>query len=180
MVTRALLTLIAVLATGSAAADENDRDSVTLSRSELSLCGEATLRAFAIVHVGTSRLFLEDCQQTGLPLEPPLLLESTYSRALPARAFREPGETILQRNLDEEEWEALRESVEAFQQHYRDVEDGDRYALHYHSDGTLVLTLNDEPLARETGHDFAQAYLRIWFGERPFSRRLRDALLASD
>ena len=39
--------------------------------------------------------------------------------------------------------------------------------------------LNTDPLTKHQRDRFAKAYLRIWFGETPYSNNLKEALLGN-
>ena len=140
-------------------------------------CSNAQVRALRIFRVARARLLLADCGELALPLEPPLILEFHYQRDVPAHAFDESARTMLKRNLEPELRDELEGRIATFNEGYRDTREGDVYRLHYSDDGRLVLTFNGEAAAREQGHDFARAYLQIWFGPDPYSGRLKDALL---
>jgi Chalcone isomerase-like len=60
---------------------------------------------------------------------------------------------------------------------YRDVEPGDRYSLTYVPGVGTELALNDQRLGVIDGAHFADAYFRIWHGDRPIDASLRDRLL---
>ncbi|MFP1683488.1 chalcone isomerase family protein [Alloalcanivorax sp. C16-1] len=139
-------------------------------------CSTGDVKALKFFDVGQASLYRQDCG-TADPLAPPLRLEFGYNREVPGDAFAKAARKMIERNLDEARFQALLPRLEAFNQHYRTTRDGDRYTLDYDTDGSLVLRLNGEPLAREKGRDFAQAYFTIWFGDRPYSDDLKEALL---
>ena len=85
---------------------------------------------------------------------------------------------FLEKNLNDRDFEQLKPRFEGFNSHYQDIGDGDTYAMVY-QDEQLLLMLNDEPLTNEQGDRFARAYLRIWFGENPYSNNLKEALLGN-
>jgi hypothetical protein len=146
----------------------------------LTLCSKAPVHALRFIHVGEARLWRESCdstQQSGL-LEPPLLLEFAYQRNVPGSAFARAATAMVERNIASADFRALADRLEAFNSHYIDIGSGDRYQLRYLADGTLDLLLNDTLLVSEQGHDFAQSYLSIWFGDKPYSERMKEQLLA--
>ncbi|MDD1633559.1 MAG: chalcone isomerase family protein, partial [Methylococcaceae bacterium] len=59
---------------------------------------------------------------------------------------------------------------------YRDVKEGDRYALDYAPGKGTTLSLNGSPLGTIEGADFAAAYYAIWLGAKPISDTMRDEL----
>lgn len=141
----------------------------------LDTCNKARVEALGFITVGTASLASDNCAQP--LLEPPLRLQFDYSREIPGAAMRKAATAMIKRNITDERFDALETRLKRFNASYRDIKAGDRYQLDYQQDGTVILRLNGEELARETGHDFADAYLQIWFGPRPYSRDMKQALL---
>ena len=162
---------------GIGIAGERPSDAIIDETAALETCTEAEVRAWRLIRVGQARLALQDCSRISHPFEAPLQLTFAYSRDVPGHAFAESAMAMLERNLDPATFERFKERFQAFNSGYRDTGDGDAYKLHLGRQGEFVLTFNGEEIAREQGEDFANAYMSIWFGERPFSRPLRTALL---
>lgn len=139
------------------------------------LCHRLDVKALRFITVGEARLLREDCNSADL-LAPPMRLEFSYDREVPGDAFAKAAMNFLEKNLNREDFQALKPRFERFNSHYKDIGDGDTYSMVYR-DGTLFLQLNDQPLTREEGDRFAKAYLRIWFGNDPYSSRLKSNLL---
>jgi hypothetical protein len=127
--------------------------------------------------VGEARLLRRDCNVDDL-LAAPMRLEFSYNREVPGDAFAKAALNFLEKNLNDRDFEQLKPRFERFNSHYRDIGDGDTYAMIY-QDEQLLLMLNDKPLTEEKGDRFAKAYLRIWFGEKPYSNNLKQALLGN-
>ncbi|MCC1495462.1 chalcone isomerase family protein [Alcanivorax sp. 1008] len=144
----------------------------------LDQCGSAPVQALRFIEVGVASLWRDGCGQQTRSLTPPLLLEFTYQREVPGSAFSRSATAMIERNVGAATFANLQQRVEAFNSHYRDIGDGDSYQLRYLSDGRLELLLNNELLVSEQGHEFANAYLQIWFGPKPYSERLKEQLLA--
>ncbi|PKM21548.1 MAG: hypothetical protein CVV10_08815 [Gammaproteobacteria bacterium HGW-Gammaproteobacteria-14] len=146
----------------------------------LMLCNKAPVHALRFIHVGEASLWRDSCdsEEQNSALQPPLLLEFAYQRNVPGSAFARAATTMIERNIDSAEFRALADRLEAFNSHYIAIGSGDRYQLRYLADGTLDLLLNDSLLASEKGHEFAQSYLSIWFGDQPYSERMKEQLLA--
>ena len=147
--------------------------------STLRQCRSAPVQALRFIEVGKASLWREDCVSGDAALMPPLALEFAYQRAVPGDAFSRSAMAMVERNVSPDHFADLRERLQAFNAAYRDIDDGDRYQLHYLDDGRLELRLNGELLAAEQGHEFARAYLSIWFGPQPYSDRLKRQLLAA-
>ncbi len=137
-------------------------------------CGSGEVRALRFFRVGEATLASARCDGD---LNPPLRLLFRYRRDVPGDAFGKAAETMIGRNISEDAFRQLKPRLQAFNSHYRDIGAGDVYQLDYAADGRLLLSLNGQPLVMEQGDDFARAYLTIWFGERPYSTDLKQALL---
>lgn len=141
-------------------------------------CNEAPVKALGFITVGKAALSKPACDAAGdTLLAPPLHLEFTYTRAVPGDAFAKAAMVMIERNIDAQRFNDIAERLRAFNSGYRDIDDGDRYRLVYLPSGELQLWLNDEQLAVEQGHDFANAYLSIWFGRKPYSDAMKETLL---
>lgn len=144
----------------------------------LSQCSTGVIEVWGFIDVGRASVWMPDCSRLEWPLQPPLLLRFGYDREVPGKAFAKSSRAMLERNLEESTFRAMEERFQAFNANYRDTSEGDVYTMLYETDGRLTLWLNDMRLAREQGHDFARQYLKIWFGPRPFSEKLKEALLS--
>lgn len=144
----------------------------------LAVCGEAAIKAWRFIHVGQASLLSRTCEDLDeRQLTAPLVLHFDYQRSIPASAFRRAGATLIERNIDQQALDAIADRLQRFNQGYRDIAPGDRYTLRYTLEGQLQMWLNGELLAQEYGNDLARAYLSIWFGEHPYSARMKQALL---
>ncbi|HDP90042.1 MAG TPA: hypothetical protein ENN42_08825 [Thioalkalivibrio sp.] len=148
-----------------------------LGDTELELKGTGDMYYARFIHVYDAALY----GPAGLPapmlLETgaPACLELVYRVGLDRDKFVLAAERILARQHGD--LSSLRPRIDALHAAYRDVAEGDRYRLCYDPDAGTELALNDAPLVRVQGEDFARAYLGIWLGERPLSDSLRTALL---
>ena len=173
MAARASLTLplsllvIVVLGSGARAADFDG----------MTRCSSANVKALKVFNVGQASLFRADCAAAD-PLAPPMRLAFGYNREVPGDAFAKAARKMIERNVSEDTFEALKARIDAFNSQYQTTRDGDRYTLDYDDDQSMVLRLNGEKLAEEQGKDFAQAYFSIWFGDDPYSDDLKEELLS--
>lgn len=174
-----LLSLLLALTVPSVASESplpepvRERTSQSLSR-----CSTGVIEVWGFIDVGRASVWMPDCSRLEWPLEPPLLLRFGYDRKVPGKAFAKSSLAMLERNMGKSTFRAMEERFRAFNANYRDTSEGDVYTMLYETDGSLTLWLNDRHLAGEQGHDFARQYLKIWFGPRPFSDKLKDALLS--
>ncbi|MEQ3722833.1 chalcone isomerase family protein [Alcanivorax sp.] len=139
------------------------------------VCTRSDVKALRFITVGEATLSRHDCQTNDIQT-PPLRLTFRYFRDVPGDAFAKAALNFLEKNLEPTEFDQYQARFRQFNSHYQDISDGDAYTLTYRADG-LTLALNDQPLANETGATFARYYLRIWFGETPYSRSLKENLL---
>lgn len=140
-------------------------------------CSSADVKALKVFNVGQASLFRADCSAAD-PLAPPMRLAFGYNREVPGDAFAKAARKMIERNVSDDTFKALKPRIETFNSHYRTTRDGDRYTLDYGQDQSLVLRLNGEKLAEEQGKEFAQAYFTIWFGDDPYSDNLKEELLS--
>ncbi|WP_370519506.1 chalcone isomerase family protein [Alcanivorax sp. DP30] len=138
-------------------------------------CHRADVKALKVFTVGEASLYRENCNAADL-LAPPLKLAFRYFRDVPGDAFGKAAMHFLEKNLDESRFERLEPELATFNQYYQDVGDGDQYTLTY-DDGALTLALNGKALTKQSGDDFAHAYLTIWFGPDPYSPAMKESLL---
>ena len=139
------------------------------------VCTRSDVKALRFITVGEATLSRHDCQTDDLQ-SPPLRLTFRYFRDVPGDAFAIAALNFLEKNLQATAFDQYQERFQAFNSHYQDISDGDAYTLTYREDD-LTLALNNQPLASETGATFARYYLRIWFGETPYSQSLKENLL---
>jgi hypothetical protein len=108
----------------------------------------------------------------------PKRLELSYFWSIDGEDIRRVGDQILAQNVDAETLAALRPRLDLLNSWYADVKPGDRYSLTYIPGRGTELALNGQAKGVIPGFDFADAYFRIWLGERPIDTSLRDQLLA--
>lgn len=106
-----------------------------------------------------------------------LHLEFDYLRKIKKSIILESSEKILANNMSLSELASIQARVDRINAAYRTVDKGDRSALSYIPGKGTVLWINGEPMITVEGEDFARLYFRIWLGERPISKAMRDALL---
>lgn len=106
----------------------------------------------------------------------PKRIELRYHVSIKGTKFGESAEPYLEKNVMPEALARLRPRIEQLNRLYRDVREGDRYALTYAPGKGTTLSLNNEPLGTIEGADFAAAYYTIWLGAKPISDSMRDEL----
>ena len=143
------------------------------SSQPLMLCGEGELTAYLIFKVGTARLYRNDCHQPWPPqVSERTKLVFTYSREIPAKAFRQAAEHYLEKNGI-----PMTSDLKALNAAYQPVNEGDSYTLLLTPGRGLALLLNGQKLMAIPDTPAAQAYFSIWLGAAPFNETLKKALL---
>ena len=106
----------------------------------------------------------------------PKRLELRYHISIKGEKFGESAVPFLEKNVPREELARLKPRLEQLNRLYRDVKEGDRYALTYAPGKGTALTLNGNSLGTIDGADFSAAYFTIWLGAKPISDTMRDDL----
>ena len=101
-----------------------------------------------------------------------------YRMDVPATRLREAAETVLRRQ--QADLAPLASRIARLHSAYRDVVEGDRFALCHAPDSGTALLLNGETLVTVEGDDFARAYFGIWLGEESIAPPLREAVLEGE
>ncbi|SEL63251.1 chalcone isomerase family protein [Halomonas daqiaonensis] len=120
-------------------------------------------------------------QAQGFPRPAPLSdvprrLELEYFHDIEAEEFAEATRKSVREALDDDSYAELASPLKAFNERYRDVAPGDRYALTWNGDH-LTLALNGETLFEGDDPALASALFGIWLGEDPLGEEFRDDLL---
>ena len=109
----------------------------------------------------------------------PKRLELRYHISIKGEKFGESAEPFLNKNVPAEALARLKPRIEQLNRLYRDVKEGDRYALDYTPGKGTTLSLNGSPLGTIEGADYAAAYFAIWLGAKPISDTMRDELMGT-
>ena len=175
----AMAILFAAASSGAAKIEGVEFDErVTAGDRVLALRSVGLLRYRIFFKGYVAALYLEPGATAASALEAvPKRLELEYFWNIGGEKFGPVAESALARNVDEKSLERLRPQIEALHKAYLDVEPGDRYALTYLPGEGTELAKNGTRLALVPGEEFARAYFRIWLGEAPLDRDLRDQLL---
>lgn len=162
----------------NARAIQGNPDVLSEDGARFELIGTTTFRWMSVIKVYDARLHLGAGEPpTKVFADIPVRLQLTYHRGFTAAEIIKGGDTLLARNVKAETLASLRDRLELINRAYRDVREGDRYALTYVPGKGTTLRLNGSPLVTIPGHDFAAAYFRIWLGDDPISKSMRDTLL---
>ena len=81
------------------------------------------------------------------------------------------------KNHSEQDLALLNERIKQFTSLFQDAREGDVYLFDYLPESGTHVSLNGNQLGTIPGADFNQALLRIWLGEKPVTKALKDGLL---
>ncbi len=182
--TLAMLLLILLSAATAGASEAVQIEGVRFAREapvadgRLALRGYGLLRYLGVIRAYVGALYLDEQVDPTRVLEPvPKRLELSYFHAIGKEDFAVATRQKIADNVTEGEQNRLKTRIDQLAAMYRDVQPGDRYALTFVPGQGTELRLNDSPLGRIEGDDFAAAVFAIWLGANPIDGRFRDRLL---
>lgn len=107
-------------------------------------------------------------------------LHLEYSVGVEQEDMIEAAWEVLKRQFSQQQLDLVKNEIEIIHQGYRDVNQGDSYALCYASDAEeTTLVYNGLPVAAVTSAQFATIYFSIWLGQdQPLDEDLRNDLLS--
>lgn len=141
----------------------------------LNKCSQTEVTAMLVVDVADAALFSADCSI--LPkLASELQLSFIYKRDFAAQDFIEAADTLLKRNLSDKLYQQIQADLAQFNQSYQSVVEGDRYDIRLTADG-LSLHKNGERIGQHASQTLGKHYFEIWFGDKPFNKKMKQALL---
>lgn len=157
-------------------ADERFQNTAVTTSSTLQKCNETSIKVMAFVDVADAALYLTDCGD--LPaIDGEKQLSFHYHRDISADDFIEASETLLQRNLTSVEYAKIEAELVKFNANYEDVKEGDVYDIRQTKSG-LYLLKNGQQIAHSSSAELATYYYQIWFGQKPFNKAMKKALVS--
>ncbi len=149
------------------------------NRADLQQCAEVQLRIAGLFNVGTATLHLADCADAERILESvPKQFSLELARDMKGQDLIDSANDTLVDNLDLGSRDDLPAELACLANAYVDAESGEQFDVVYEPDTRLALYRNGELLEECADQGRGAEYFNIWFGERPFHRRLRDRLLS--
>jgi len=106
----------------------------------------------------------------------PKRLEYYFFVDMKAHDFQSTGFELMARNIGEEKAKKLINELETFNAFYQDVKAGQRYTLTFVPGKGLEMALDGKVLGNVPGDEFGSAYLSIWLGPSPVSKRLQEGM----
>jgi hypothetical protein len=144
----------------------------------LKQCAEVQLRVAGLFNVGTATLHLADCADAERILESvPKQFSLELARDMKGEDLIDSANDTLVDNLGLDSRDELPVELACLANAYIDAERGEQFDVVYEPRARLALYRNGELLEECPDQGRGAEYFNIWFGERPFHRRLKDRLL---
>jgi hypothetical protein len=86
----------------------------------------------------------------------------------------------LQANLDADSMQLLAADLERFNALFRTVREGETIRIDYLPGTGTSVRINGELQGTIAGNDFYRALLKVWLGDKPVSKALKNAMLGID
>lgn len=173
------LGLMTVLATFGITAHAADFDKTyQLEEQTLQLCANTPMKKM-LFNLGDVALYAKDCATVDADslTAQPVNLTFKYERAFDGEDFVKSSVELIKRNSDDAEYHSIKSDLDSFNSNYQAIADGERYDISWSQATGLLLSKNNRQLAQHNSAELADIYFRIWFGEEPFSQKMKDALL---
>jgi len=153
------------------------KDEITVAGQVLSLHGIGVLKWKYIVDVYLVALYKpKNIEIDKINTNVPKRLEYYFFVDMKASDFQNTGFALMARNVGAEKAEGLTRELEAFNEFYQDVQEGQRYTLTFVPGKGLEMALDGSSLGVVTGDEFGSAYLSIWLGPDPVSKNLQTGM----
>ncbi len=144
----------------------------------LELSGVGELRYLGFVKIYDGALYLPAEADSSQVLENiPKRLEVRYVRSFKSKDFGPATIAGIKKNVDPETYARLESRIAYHNGLYDDIAPGDRVSLTYIPAVGTQLEINGTTKGTIEGADFARALFSMWFGEKPFDRGFKKALL---
>ena len=146
---------------------------------DLQLRGTALLKHLIVIKAYVGALYVpEEISAEKVLTDEPKALLLHYFHEIPAADFAKATTKMIEKNVDEAEFQTLKPRIEQMNALYETVSPGDEYQAAYIPGVGTSLALNGEKLGVVPGARFARAYFAMWLGENPISKSFRDRLLS--
>ena len=143
----------------------------------LTLCDQYTIRYALVIKVADAAWYSDDCERTEDLLDNPTkALKFVYHRDIPKDFFVKAANEFFQKNTSTIENQTWQSTLTAFNANYSDIESNQSYEL-IQVDDCLTLRKEGTEQTRITQGEFAALYYRIWFGEKPAIKKLKQAFI---
>ena len=150
-----------------------------LGEQSLTLCAQTPMKKM-LFNLGDVALYAKDCAAVNADslTSQPVHLTFKYERGFDGEDFITSSDELIKRNTDDAEYQAIKTDLQRFNDNYEAIADGERYDIGWSEQTGLVLSKNNRQLSQQNSAELAAIYFRIWFGNEPFSRDIKEALLS--
>jgi len=147
--------------------------------SDFQRCSEVELKVMGLFSVGTASLHLADCGDIDRILERiPKMFSLDLDRDMAGQDLIDSANELLVKNISEAESpDELPQELACLADAYVDASEGERFDVVYQPDESLALYRDDELLKECPDRGRGHEYFKIWFGEEPFNKRMKNALI---
>lgn len=143
----------------------------------LTLCDQYTVRYALMIKVADAAWYSDDCDRTENLLDNPTkALKFVYHRDIPKDFFVEAANEFFAKNTTQTENQMWQSTLATFNANYSDIESNQSYEL-IQVDDCLTLRKEGTDQIRITQGEFANLYYRIWFGQKPAIKKLKQAFI---
>ncbi|THK40323.1 hypothetical protein E8Q33_14295 [Methylophaga sp. SB9B] len=150
---------------------------IPFDNSVLQQCSAVPIRVM-VFNLGDVALYRQQCTDDSDLTSQPLQLSFIYKRSFDAEDFQKSSVELLKRNIDAKTFDAIETALIDFNAGYQEAKQGDRFDIRFSSEAGLMLFKNGQQLSHSDNTQLGEVYFDIWFGQDPFSKRMKNDLLA--
>ena len=150
---------------------------IQLETTALQQCSAVPIKVM-LFNLGDVALYREECNDTSDLTSLPVQLSFIYKRSFDAEDFQNSSVELLKRNVDENTFNSIETALIDFNSGYQEAVEGDRFDIRFSPEVGLMLFKNGQQLSQSDDAELGKVYFDIWFGEDPFSKRMKNDLLA--
>ncbi|MCB2426179.1 chalcone isomerase family protein [Methylophaga pinxianii] len=150
---------------------------IRLNDHTLKQCSAVPIKVM-LFNLGDVALYREQCNDNTELTSKPLQLSFIYKRSFDAEDFQKSSVELLKRNLDANTFASIESALLEFNAGYQQADEGDRYDIRFSAATGLVLFKNGIQLSQSDNAQLGKTYFDIWFGQDPFSKGMKNDLLA--
>ncbi|ODN66093.1 chalcone isomerase family protein [Methylophaga muralis] len=143
----------------------------------LQQCSAVPIRVM-VFNLGDVALYRQQCSDESDLTSQPVQLSFIYKRGFDAEDFQKSSVELLKRNVDETTFTDIETALIDFNSGYQKAVKGDRFDIRFSPEAGLMLFKNGQQLSHSDNTQLGEVYFDIWFGQDPFSKRMKNDLLA--
>ncbi len=148
------------------------------TQDQLELQGAGLLRKGFFFKIYVGALYLAETNHiANLFSDVPKRIDIHYFHHTPKKHMIRVAEKTLRKNLTAEQYEAFLPKIEKLHQAYLNGKKGAVASLVYEPGKGLTYSFKRKIVITIPGDNFANAYFKIWLGDRPSSKTIKKAML---